>query len=296
MTEFNLKLLLFTALGVLSAGFIFSWARDWLKSQQSETDPQKNFRFPHLAEIAIGFATDFLDTLGIGSFATTTALFKLGRITKDEDIPGTLNIGHTLPTLIEALIFIVIVSVKIKTLVLMILASVLGAWLGSGIVSSLPRRKIQIGMGIALLVAAGIFLMSNLKLFPAGGSSKELSGIYLCIGLIGNFILGALMTLGIGLYAPSMILISLLGMNPRAAFPIMMGSCAFLMPVAGLRFIKKARYSPGPALGLTLGGIPAVLIAATLVKSLPLELIRWLVIFVVIYTATMMIKSAAKEK
>ena len=104
------------------------------------------------------------------------------------------------------------------------------------------------------------------------------------------------MTLGIGLYAPCMILVSLLGMNPKAAFPIMMGSCAFLMPVAAARFIKEKKYEPRPALGLTLGGTPAVLIAAYVVKSLPLTLIRWLVILVVVYTATAMLKSAAKEK
>ena len=86
------------------------------------------------------------------------------------------------------------------------------------------------------------------------------------------------MTLGIGMYAPSLIMISLLGMNPKAAFPIMMGSCAFLMPLASLRFLKAGSYATRPALGLALGGVPAVLLAAYLVKSLPLVWVRWLVI------------------
>ena len=286
----SLKFALFVALGVFGVAFIFIW----IKALLSSKDFSRRL-MPTLAESAIGFATDFLDTLGIGSFATTTALFKIAKVVSDENIPGTLNVGHTIPTLLEALIFIAIVSVEAKTLVLMIAASVVGAWLGSGIVASLSRRKIQIGMGIALFVAAGIFLASNFGLFPAGGIAEKLWGLRLIIAVLGNFILGALMTLGIGLYAPCMILISLLGMNPKAAFPIMMGSCAFLMPVAAARFIKEKKYEPRPALGLTLGGTPAVLIAAYVVKSLPLTLIRWLVILVVVYTATAMLKSAAKE-
>jgi uncharacterized membrane protein YfcA len=184
---------------------------------------------------------------------------------------------------------------EVKTLVLMLLASVIGAWFGAGIVVSWPRRKIQIGMSIALMAAAVFFLMSNLGLFPLGGDALGLSGARLAIALTANVILGALMTLGIGNYAPSMIIISLLGMSPKTAFPVMMGSCAFLMPVASIRFLSKKRYSPGPALGLTLGGAPAVLIAAYLVKSLPLTAIRWLVIVVVIYTAFVMLRSARAE-
>ena len=287
----SLKFALFVALGLFGISFIFIWLQSFLSGNGFS-----RFSMPTLAETAIGFIADFFDTLGIGSFATTTALFKIAKTVSDENIPGTLNVGHTIPTFLEAFIFIAIVSVGGKTLVLMIAAAITGAWLGSGIVASLSRRKIQIGMGIALFVAAGIFLASNLGLFPPGGVSESLWGLKLLIAVLGNFILGALMTLGIGLYAPCMILVSLLGMNPKAAFPIMMGSCAFLMPVAAARFIKEKKYEPRPALGLTLGGTPAVLIAAYVVKSLPLTLIRWLVILVVVYTATAMLKSAAKEK
>ena len=104
------------------------------------------------------------------------------------------------------------------------------------------------------------------------------------------------MTLGIGLYAPCMILISILGMNPRAAFPIMMGSCAVLMSVSSAPFIRSERYNRKAALGLTVGGIPGVLLAAFVVKSLPLSAVRWLVVAVVIYTASMMLRSALQER
>ncbi|MGH7187497.1 MAG: permease, partial [Pseudomonadota bacterium] len=236
--------------------------------------------------------TNFFDVLGIGSFAPTTSVFKLRGLVPDERIPGTLNVGHTLPTMMQAFIFISIVKVEIPTLFAMIAASVLGAWLGAGIVAGLPRRQIQIGMGCALLAAATFFAMTNLGLFPSGGNTLGLSPPLLWVGIAANFLLGAAMTLGIGLYAPCMILVALLGMNPLAAFPIMMGSCAFLMPVGSARFIKKGSYSLAPALGLTLGGIPAVFAAAFLVKSLPLTVLRWLVVAIVTYTSAAMLRSA----
>ena len=284
------------ALGILTAGFAALWGlRLKAEAARPPARPDDAVRWPTAAETAIGFLTDFLDTLGIGSFAVTTALFKLLKTVPDEDIPGTLNVGHSIPTFAEALIFIAIVAVDGKTLVLMILSSVVGAWLGAGVVASWPRRKIQIGMGIALLTAAAFFLMKNLGWFPAGGDALSLTGTKLALGLAGNFLFGALMTLGIGAYAPSMILVSLLGMNPVAAFPIMMGSCAFLMPAASVRFVGQRRYGVGPSLGLTLGGTPAVLIAAYVVKSLPMTAMRWLVILVVLYTAVTMLNSARTD-
>ena len=182
------------------------------------------------------------------------------------------------------------------TLILLIVASVLGMWLGAGIVCRWPRRYIQIGMGIALLVAATLFLMTIFHKEAAGGSALELRGVKLWTGIAGNFALGALMSLGIGLYGPCLIMISLLGMDPRAAFPIMMGSCAFLMPVGSARFIREGSYDVRASLGLAIGGIPAVLIAAFIVKSLDLYYVRWLVVVVVVYTAVSMLRSAASER
>ncbi|HEY6450102.1 MAG TPA: sulfite exporter TauE/SafE family protein [Candidatus Cybelea sp.] len=247
--------------------------------------------------VAIGFVTNFFDTLGIGSFATTTSLFKFLRFVPDERIPGTLNVGHALPTIVEAAIFIVIVAVEPPTLLLLIFGAIVGAWLGAGLVARLPRRYVQIGMGSALLAAAALFILTNLKgsHFGLTGNALGLEGSRLWIGMAVSFCLGALMTIGIGLYAPCMIMVSLLGMNPIAAFPIMMGSCAFLMPVASLRFIKFDAFSMRAALGLTLGGIPGVLIAAYIVKSLPLVTVRWLVVVVVLYAATVMLHSAARR-
>jgi uncharacterized membrane protein YfcA len=247
-------------------------------------------------DITIGFVTNFFDALGIGNFAPTTAAFKLLKRIPDEEIPGTLNAGHTLAVLVEAFIFIAAVAVDFTTLLGMILASVVGAWFGAGIVAKLPRRGVQIGMGVALSVAALLFVASNLHWLPSGGEAIGLTGGAFILAICVNFVLGALMTLGIGLYAPCLILISLLGMDPLAGFPIMMGSCALLMPVAGIRFIKACRYNLRASIALSVGGIPGVLIAAYIVKSLPLAWLRWLVVVVVAYAALTMLSSARRPQ
>ncbi len=284
----NVREILLIGLGLVALLLVGSWT--------AYISRRGGFAWPKPLELAIGFVTDFLDTLGIGSFAVTTSLYKFFKLVPDERIPGTLNVGHTLPTILEALAFIAIIEVDPLTLVSLILASVLGAWLGAGLVARLPRRSVQIGMGGALLVAAALFLMSNLNWFPAGGSALALRGPTLGFAIAVNFCLGALMTIGIGLYAPCMILVALLGMSPKAAFPIMMGSCAFLMPFASARFMQFDAYSLRAALGLTLGGLPGVAIAAFVVKSLPLEYVRWLVIIVVLYAATTMLRSAMRGR
>lgn len=254
------------------------------------------FVLPTPLQLVIGFVTNFFDTLGIGSYATTTAVYKLRRLVPVKLIPGTLNVGHTLPVIAQAFIYTQLVPVESTTLVLMIAAAIAGSWLGAGVVVHWPRRKIQIGMGLALLGAAALMLMTALQLFPAGGDTLGLSGGRLVMGLTGNFVLGALMMLGIGLYAPCMILVYLLGMTPAAAFPIMMGSCAFLMPISSVKFVKTRTYHVQAALGLAIGGLPAALIAALIVRSLPLEVVRWLVIVVVVYTALNMLLTADRAE
>jgi uncharacterized membrane protein YfcA len=244
------------------------------------------------SDLAVGFGTNFFDALGIGNFAPTTAIFKLTRRMADEEIPGTLNVGHALPVLVSAVLFTASVTVDFRTLATMLVSAILGAWFGAGRVARWPRRVIQLGMGVALLLAAMLFTATNLSWIPSGGVTTGLSGGALVLAASVNFLLGALMTLGVGLYAPSLILISLLGMNPLAAFPIMMGSCALLMPAAGARFIRAGRYNCAAALGLTIGGIPGVLCAVYLVRSLPLFWLRWLVVIVVLYTSLVMLRSA----
>jgi uncharacterized membrane protein YfcA len=281
--------LLLLALGLVAAGFAVFWVRALLRSRR--TGPLG----PSAYELLVGFVTDFLDTLGIGSFATTTSLYRWRRTIDDRLLPGTLNVGHTLPTIAQAFIYTGSIEVEIKTLVSMIAASVAGALLGAPVVARWERRRVQIGMGCALLVLAGVLAYRQLWTEPATGT-LGLSGGLFALGVTANFVLGALMTVGVGLYAPCLILVAMLGMNPRAGFPIMMGSCAFLMPLASVPFVRRGSYSPRAALGLTLAGLPAVLVAAFIVKELPLFWVKWLVAVVVVYTAIMLLRAAARSQ
>jgi uncharacterized membrane protein YfcA len=281
-------------LAAFAGQFLFVWlaAARQDRRQGRESSAAAGSALPPASRLATGFVTDFLDTLGIGSFATTTAIFKLARMVPDEQIPGTMNVGHTLPTVLEAFIFIRIIRVDLLTLAALIAAAVAGAWWGAGIVARLPRRSVQLGMGVALAAGVVFMAMSQLGWFPAGGESLLLRGWPLALGVAGTCVFGALSTLGVGFYAPAMILVSLLGMVPLAAFPIMMGSAAFLMPVASRRFVQSRAYEPRAAAGLTLGGLPAVLLAAFLVKSLPLGAVRLLVLAVASWAAFLLFRSA----
>jgi uncharacterized membrane protein YfcA len=287
----RMKTALFIALAIVAVSFAIFWFLEVRRRHQGQR------MAPGPTDILIGFGTNFLDTLGVGSYATTSSLFKLLHLVPDEQIPGTMNAGHAMPTVCEAIIYITLVQVDMVTLVAMILASCAGAWLGAGVVSRWPRRTVQIAMGVALILAAGFMLLSLLHVIPnPSGETLGVSGLKLGIAVVVNFILGSLMTLGIGLFAPCMILIATLGMSPVVAFPIMMGSCAFLMPVGSARFVREGSYNLKSALGLTLGGIPGVLVAAYIVRSLPLDYVKWLVVIVVLYTASMMLRSAAVER
>ncbi|MBI5365374.1 MAG: permease [Planctomycetes bacterium] len=285
------KTTLLLVLGIVGVAFVVFWAFELVRAHRAGTERVA----PNAWELLVGFVTDFLDTLGIGSFATTTTLYRARRTIDDRLLPGTLNVGHTLPTIAQAYIYTQVVEVEMTTLVAMIVASVAGSLLGAPIVARWPRRNIQVGLGLALLALTAVLVVRQLWTEPTTGTIG-LSGGLFAAGVAGNFVLGALMTIGVGLYAPCLVMVSMLGMNPGTGFPIMMGSCAFLMPIASVPFVRQGAYSPRAALGLTLAGIPAVLIAAYIVKSLPLYTVKWLVAVVVVYTAINLLRAASKER
>lgn len=282
------KIGLLVTLFAVNVAFVLGWVRD---ARRRTVRPA-----PTWGDIAIGFVTDFLDALGIGSFAPTTALFKFRGSPPDELIPGTLNVGHNAAAFVETAVLVTAVAVEPALLVTMIASATLGAWLGAGVVSGMPRRAIQLFMGGALLIAAVFFVMANLGAFPVGGTDMGLAGWRFAVAVGVNFILGALTTIGIGPYAPSMVVLALLGLHPLGAFPIMMGTCGLVQPVASLRFFKTGRFSFGASLGLTLGGIFGVLIAIFIVRQLPLVALRWLVVVVVAYASMSMLRSALRER
>ncbi|HEX3934569.1 MAG TPA: sulfite exporter TauE/SafE family protein, partial [Puia sp.] len=229
------------------------------------------------------------------AFAPQIALLKFTKQTEDKVMPGTLNVSNSLPALVEAILFIRIIEVDPVTLILMILSAMIGGVFGAGIVSKLPVRKVRLTIGIALLLAAFFMLAGKMGWIQGGGESTGLTGWKLVVAILINGILGALNTAGIGLYAPCMALVFALGMSPKSAFPIMMGSCASLMPAASARFIREGAYNRKASVSIAVSGTVAVLIAALVVKSLDLDMLKWIVLIVVILTSMVMLRAACKS-
>ena len=245
---------------------------------------------------ATGFVTNFFDTLGIGSFAQQTALFKLFHMVDDRLIPGTMNVGNTIATVTQAFIFMSAVPVQPLTLIAMSIAAPTGAVLGAGVVCRMPRQKIQLGMGIGLLVVALGILAGLLKWIPLGGDAIGLTGWKLIVVVILCVVFGALQTIGVGFYAPCMAMVYTMGMNPKTAFPIMMTATAMLMAAGSSRFVKESAYDPKAAVSLTIFGVLGVFLAAFVVKSLPLTVMKWVVLGVVLYTSIWMFISSHKKE
>ena len=245
---------------------------------------------------ALGWVANFFDTLGIGSFAIIVAankFFKIG--IKDKELPGFLNVGCCIPVMCEAFIFTTVIEVEPVTLFALLIAAAVGSYIGAGIIAKLDEAKIQLVMGIALLVTAVLMFCSKMGYMPGGGDAIGLTGIKLVIGVIGNAVLGALMTAGVGLFAPCMALCYFLGLSSQVVFPIMMGSCAMLQPVSSVKFIKEGAYPRKASLALALCGAVGVFVAAFIVKSLPIETLKWLVMAVLVYTGASMISGAMKN-
>lgn len=248
--------------------------------------------------IIISAIANFFDTLGIGSFAIATTAWKFTKSNSDDLIPGTLNVAFAIPVVTEATIFIQRIEMDTLTLILMIVASIIGATIGAKIISGLDIMKIRVIMGLALIIVAAITLCKINAIGPFGiiGTARGLTGSTLVIGVIANFLLGALMTAGIGLYAPCMALVLLLGMSADVAFPVMMGSCAYLMPAAGITFVKEGKYHRGATIPMIIAGVIGVLIAGFIVTSLPLTLLTYLVCVVMVICAIMFFNDARGKK
>jgi uncharacterized membrane protein YfcA len=280
------RVVLYTVLVIVNVAAIIAWI---LVSKRRQLRERATW-----ADGVIGYVANFLDTLGIGSYAQITALFKLRGRPADELIPGTLNVGSSVPAFLGSLLFFGAIAVEPVLLASMVISSGIGAWVGAGLVSRMPRRGIQLFMGVALLIAAGFFAMTALGVLPPSGTAMGLSGWRFAVAVLANFVFGALMCIGIGNYAPSMVLLGVLGMHPIAAYPIMIGSDGVLIPVATLGFLRSGRFSHGCALGLTLGGLLGTLCAFPLVNLIAehLTLMRWFVVIVIIYAAVSMLRSA----
>ena len=251
-----------------------------------------------IATAIVGFFANFFDTLGTGSFAPSSAAFKMTKSVDDVLVPGTLNVGDTVPVCVEAFLFFGLVEMDILTLVLMIVASVAGSILMAGVVSKLDRKHVRFAMVIGLFLLATVMLCKVMGVGPFGivGEATSLRGAKLVIAVVVNFILGALMSIGVGLYAPCMALCALLGLNVSCAFPAMMGSCAYLMAFGnGPKFIKEGRYDMYASLMQAIFGAIGVVCAYVFVKNLKIATLTKIVVVVVYITSFLFLRDGIKK-
>ena len=250
---------------------------------------------PRFEAIALGAITNFFDTLGVGSFAPTMAWLKFRRLVPDRLIPRTMLAGHTLPAVVQAIIFLVLLGVLLDPVLLIgcVLATLAGGLLGVSLVIRTKVWVVQLVVGLALILAACMYALTNLHLMPGGGTATGLPLPLMLIAIAANFVFGVLLNFGIGNYAPTLIMLSLMGMDPRLCFPIMAAGAALTAAGASMRYIAIGEIDLRIAIGIAVGGIPATLIAVFIVKSMSLETLRWLVVGVVLYAAVVMLKAAA---
>lgn len=288
-----LMIILLSLLLVLILSFSVVFAKDLVKTTK-ENKFEKETSFWKMG--VLGFIALFLDVIGIGSFNTITTFSKNFNLIKDKTLPGTLIVSTTIAGAVMAIVFVTTIEVDTTTLVTMLVSSSIGGYVGAGYVSKLPEKWVQFFMGLALAVVAFFVLLGQLKLIPVGGNANGLYGWNLVIAGAALFFLGALMTVGVGLFAPCMALVFAMGMSPDAAFPIMMTACAFLQPLASFKFIKAGAYDRKASLAITIFGVIGALISSLMVRSIPLYTLKWVIFTVVSYTSFQMFKSYGTSK
>ena len=249
---------------------------------------------PRLEAVALGAVVSFFDTLGIGSFAPTAAWIKFRKMVPDRLLPPTMLVGLTPPAMTESIIFLVLLGVMVDPVLLFgsAVAVLLGGLVGAPLVARARVWIVQLVVAIGLLLAAAAYAMTNLHLFPGGGTAAGLSPMLTVIAIAASFGFGVLLNFGVGNYAPTLVMLSLMGMDPRLCFPVMAAGAALMGAGAGARHIQLGTTDLRVVLGLAIGGIPAVFVAAFLVKSMPVEMLRWLVIVVVLYAAAVMLRAS----
>ncbi|QIQ21092.1 sulfite exporter TauE/SafE family protein [Zophobihabitans entericus] len=249
--------------------------------------------------VTMGFSSliiFFLSTFGISDFAISTVLYRKLKWVDDKKLPGTLNTQCVLPVAVMALAYISAINVDMLTLILCIVAQVLGAYIGPRFVVRLPVQTIRVFIGVGLVIATLIILAGKLNIIPSGGEAIGLTGGKLVFAVVCMFIFGALNNIGIGSYALTMVTVYGLGLNPAAAFPIMMGACTFSVPVGSMQFIKFGEYARKITLLTSTVGVIGVLCAVFIVKSLNVSMLQWVVALVLAYSGISMLYDSYKSK
>ena len=280
-------------LWIFAAPLIIIMSRDYLKRKREGTLSNNSIVVSAIA----GFIGNFLDALGIGSFAVITPILRMSKNIDDRVLPGTLNAGCAVAVAIQGTVWMSDIGIETPTLVASLVCSIIGGFIGAFWVTRLDRNKVRIVMGCAFVVVAFIMLSKQLGFFPnVGGDANGFTGMKLLAFALLMGLFAALMNAGIDMYAPAMALCALMGLNLAYAFPLAAGGCCAMMPTAGIRSIMVDAIDTKVAMWMFLGSIPGTLIAALIVKSMPLTVLTWLVICVLLYTSVSLIQASRSGK
>jgi uncharacterized membrane protein YfcA len=249
---------------------------------------------PSVEAMGLSAVVNFFDTLGIGSFAPTTAWMKFRHMVPDRLIPPTMVTGLTPPAMAQSIIFLILLGVMVDPLLLFgcAMATLAGGIIGAPLVARARVWIVQLTVAVGLALAAAAYVMTNLHLFPGGGTATGLPIGLTVAAILASLGFGILANFGVGNYAPTLVMLSLMGMDPRLCFPIMAAGGSLMGAGASIRHIAIGQIDLKVVLGLAIGGIPSVLVAALIVKEMPLEILRWLVFLVVLYTSAVMFRAA----
>jgi uncharacterized membrane protein YfcA len=239
-----------------------------------------------LVQAPVSFLLNFLSGFGVSDYVICTALYHKTGWAEPRKLPGTLNTQSTLPVLVFALAYLSSVQVDIRTLLPLLAADMLGAFLSPRLTMSLPVRRIRQILACGLLFAGCAILANKLELVAVGGQATSLQGFKLAAGVICYFIIGALKAMGVASYPLAMTATFFLGLHPLVSYPLMMGGGALAAPLILIRYVKLDGYMRKlTLLGATVG-VAGGAIAVFTVKTLDISLLQWLVVGVVFYAAT----------
>ncbi|WP_032121201.1 sulfite exporter TauE/SafE family protein [Clostridium amazonitimonense] len=275
---------------IINGVFAFKFVKDILNNKKEmKQEPGSNIFLSISSAIIF-----FLSTFGISDFAISTILYRKKNLVSDKKLPGTLNTQCVIPVAVMALAYISVIKVDPITLIVCIVAQIIGAYIGPRFVVKLEPKVIRKFISIGLLVATAFILAGKFNLVPSGGTATGLSGIKLAVAAICLFVYGALNNIGIGSYSLTMATIYALGMNPAVAFPIMMGACTFSVPIGSMEFIKYGEYGRKITAFTSTFGVMGVLVAVYLVKSLNVSMLQWVIAAILLYSGLSMLMNEIK--
>ncbi|MFL6721094.1 MAG: TSUP family transporter [Sphingomonas sp.] len=253
---------------------------------------------PTAEALAIGAVVNFFDTFGIGSFAQTTAWMKFRKMVPDRLIPPTMIAGLTPPAMVESIIFLILLGVRVDPVLLFgaAMATFAGGIVGAPLVVRARAWIVQMTVAVGLTLAGIAFVLAIAGSLPAGGTASGLPMGLTVIAIAASFLFGLLANFGVGNYAPTLAMLSLMGMDPHYCFPIMASGASLMGAGSSVRFIKVPEIDLRIVVGLTLGGIPAVLVAALIVKKMDVDVLRYVITVVVFYTAVVMARASIKGR